>query len=147
MCDTKRHHPGHSCNEEPQGSAQCLLIFHLPLDATIFGKNRQKKLYVIKIYYFYSVEEAENPLKSRHNNNPSKIMARECKAGNWLFRINPSNDKELQRATIGSSCYSLLWTAPNGERILDINPNGEDVDIQTDRHNYVRLKSGGVKLK
>ncbi|MDD7067017.1 MAG: hypothetical protein SOU49_04740 [Sodaliphilus pleomorphus] len=93
------------------------------------------------------MEEAENPLKSRHNNNTSKIMARECKAGNWLFRINPSNDKELQRATIGSSCYSLLWTAPNGERILDINPNGEDVDIQTDRHNYVRLKSGGVKLK
>lgn len=72
-------------------------------------------------------------------------MARECKAGSWLFRINPNNDKELQRGLSGS--YSHLWTAPNGERILDINAKGEDVNIQTDRHNYVRLKSGVVKLK
>ncbi len=72
-------------------------------------------------------------------------MARECKAGSWLFRIDPSNDKQLQRASIGST-YSLLWTAPNGERIFDIESNGEDVIIQTDRHCYVRSKSGGVKL-
>lgn len=74
-------------------------------------------------------------------------MARECKAGSWLFRINPNNEKELQRASLGSTSYSQVWTAPNGERILDINANGDDVDIQTDRHNYVRSKSGGVKLK
>lgn len=74
-------------------------------------------------------------------------MAKECKAGSWLFRINPSNDKELQRASMGSSSYSHLWSAPNGERILDINAKGEDVLISTDRHNYIRSKSGNVSLK
>jgi hypothetical protein len=74
-------------------------------------------------------------------------MARECKAGSWLFRINPSNDKELQRASTGSSSYSHLWSAPNGERILDINAKGEDIVISTDRHTYVRSKSGGVSCK
>jgi len=73
-------------------------------------------------------------------------MARECKAGSWLFRINPSNDKELQKASIGSSSYSHLWSAPNGERILDINAKGEDVEISTDRRTYLRTKSGNVKL-
>jgi hypothetical protein len=74
-------------------------------------------------------------------------MARECKVGSWLFRINPQNEKELQRGSIGSTSYSHLWSAPNGERILDILPNGEDVDIFTDRHNYVRHKSGGICLR
>lgn len=72
-------------------------------------------------------------------------MAREIKAGNWLFRIS-DNQKELQRASMGSSCYSHLWSAPNGERILDISASGEDVVINTDRHNYVRAKSGNVHL-
>ena len=74
-------------------------------------------------------------------------MARECKAGSWLFRINPSNARELQRASTGSTSYSLVWSVPNGERILDIMAKGEDVAIQTDRHNYVRSKSGNVNLK
>lgn len=73
-------------------------------------------------------------------------MAREVKAGNWLFRIS-DNQKELQRASLGSSSYSHVWSAPNGECILDILTKGEDVDIFTDRHNYVRSKSGGVFLK
>ena len=74
-------------------------------------------------------------------------MARECKAGNWLFRINPSNDKELQKASLGSSRYSHIWSAPNGERILDIIAKGDEVLIQTDRRNYIRSKSGGVSPK
>ena len=74
-------------------------------------------------------------------------MARECKAGTWLFRINPSNDKELQRASLGSTSYSRLWSAPNGERILDISSRGEEVLINTDRHDYIRSKSGIVNLK
>lgn len=74
-------------------------------------------------------------------------MARECKAGNWLFRINPSNDKELQKASLGSSSYSHIWSAPNGERILDIIAKGDEVLIQTDRRNYIRSKSGGVSPK
>ena len=71
-------------------------------------------------------------------------MARECKAGSWLFRIS-DNQRELQRASLGSSSYSHLWSAPNGERILDISAKGEDVEIQTDRHTYVRKKDGNIK--
>lgn len=74
-------------------------------------------------------------------------MARECRAGSWLFRINPSNDRELQRASMGSSSYSHIWSAPNGERILDINASGDEVVIDTNRHTYVRSKSGGVNLR
>ena len=73
-------------------------------------------------------------------------MAREVKAGSWLFRIS-DNQKELQRASLGSSSYSHLWSAPNGERILDLIANGDDVVISTDRHTYVRSKSGSVSLK
>ena len=80
------------------------------------------------------------------NKYNQRIMAREVKAGNWLFRIS-DNQKELQRASLGSSGYSRVWSAPNGERILDILAKGEDVVISTDRHNYVRSKSGGVSLK
>ena len=74
-------------------------------------------------------------------------MARECKAGSWLFRINPSNDKELQYHGMGSSNYYHLWTAPNGERILDINAMGEYVVIRTDRYTYVRKTSGNINRK
>lgn len=73
-------------------------------------------------------------------------MAKEVKAGNWLFRY--SNDqKELQRATVGSSSYSRVWSAPNGERILDLTAKGEDVEISTDRRTYVRTKSGNITSK
>jgi hypothetical protein len=73
-------------------------------------------------------------------------MAKEVKAGNWLFRIS-DNQRDLQRASLGSSSYSHVWSAPNGERILDILAKGEDVVINTERNNYVRSKSGGVSLK
>lgn len=72
-------------------------------------------------------------------------MARECKAGNWVFRIDPSNDAKLQRAASSSSSFSQVWAAPNGERILDISAKGEDVVIETNRHKYVRNKNGNVK--
>ncbi len=73
-------------------------------------------------------------------------MAKEIKAGAWLFRIS-DNQRDLQRCSIGSSSFSHLWSAPIGEHILDIYVSGEDVIINTNRHNYVRLKSGGVRLK
>ena len=75
------------------------------------------------------------------------IMARECKAGNWLFRIDPKDEKKLQRAPVGSSSYSHLWSAPNGERILDVTSRGEDVVIETTRHTYIRNKNGNVSSK
>ena len=75
-------------------------------------------------------------------------MARECKAGNWLFRIDPKDEKEFQRATIGSTSFSLYWTAPNGERIINLVPNGNgEIIIETDRHTYVLGKHGGVTRK
>ena len=71
-------------------------------------------------------------------------MAQECKVGTNLYRINPGNNKELQVRSIGGSSYSRHWTAPNGERILDINASGDELMISTDRHNYVRKKSGSI---
>ena len=64
-----------------------------------------------------------------------------------MFRINPSDSKQLQKAAAGSSSFSHLWSAPNGERILDISARGEDVEISTDRHTYIRTKSGNVKVQ
>lgn len=75
------------------------------------------------------------------------IMARECKAGNWLFRIDPKDEKKLQRAPVCSSSYSHLWSAPNGERILDIIARGEDVVIETTRHTYIRNKNGNISSR
>jgi len=75
-------------------------------------------------------------------------MARECNAGgSWLFRINPNNDKELQIRSTGSSTYNHLWSAPNGERILDIMANGKDVVISTDKRTYIRRSSGIIDIK
>jgi hypothetical protein len=68
-------------------------------------------------------------------------MAREVKAGRWLFRIS-DNQRDLQKASVGSRCYSHSWTAPNGERILELYAMGEEVYINTDRRSYVRQKSG-----
>lgn len=73
-------------------------------------------------------------------------MAKECRTGAWLFRINPSNDRQLQRATVGGG-FSLLWTAPNGERIIDIYTFDDNVLIDTDRHDYIRYKSGVLSLR
>ncbi len=74
-------------------------------------------------------------------------MAQVVKAGEYLYRINPSNDRELQRVSMGSSSYNLIWSAPNGEHILDIIAKGDEVFISTTRHTYVRSKSGGINLK
>ena len=74
-------------------------------------------------------------------------MARECKAGNWLFRIDPKDEKKLQKAPVCSSSYSHLWSAPNGERILDIIARGDDVVIETTRHTYIRNKNGNISSR
>jgi hypothetical protein len=41
-------------------------------------------------------------------------MAQTVKAGAFLYRINPNNDKELQRCSIGASSWS---------RVCDFNGN------------------------
>ena len=75
------------------------------------------------------------------------IMARVCKVGSWLYRINPNNDRELQRRSTGSARYSFLWKAPNNESILDIMANEPDLLIYTDKHVYVRQKSGVTRVQ
>lgn len=41
-------------------------------------------------------------------------MAQQVKAGSYIYRINPSNDRELQRCSIGASSWS---------RVCDFNSN------------------------
>ena len=75
-------------------------------------------------------------------------MANQVKLGGFIYRINPSNDKELQRCSIGSSSWSRVCDF-NGNHILDLLPesNGKDLLVQTDRYTYVREHSGTVKKK
>lgn len=67
------------------------------------------------------------------------------KAGGYMFRINPSNPKELQRSTNGSS-WSFV-TSFGGGKILDLDTDGDDVVAITDKGRYIRKKSGTVEKK
>lgn len=67
-------------------------------------------------------------------------MARAVKAGSWVYRIS-DNQRELQKSPVGTNSYSYIWSAPNGELILDLDAMGEEVCIYTDRHMYVRHKN------
>ena len=75
-------------------------------------------------------------------------MAQTVKAGAYLYRINPSNDKELQRCSIGASSWSRVCDF-NGYHILDLllASNGKDIEVYTDRYNYVREYSGNIRKK
>lgn len=71
-------------------------------------------------------------------------MAQSCKVGTYIFRINPSDDRQLQVRSIGGSSFAYYWTAPNGYHILDLMPRGDEMGIYTDRYNYVRKRSGSI---
>jgi len=71
-------------------------------------------------------------------------MAQSCKIGAYIYRINPSDNRQLQVCSIGSSRFTNYWTAPNGYHILDLMPRGDEMVIYTDRYNYVRKRSGGI---
>ena len=71
-------------------------------------------------------------------------MAQSCKVGTYIFRINPSDDRQLQVRSIGGSRFAYYWTAPNGYHILDLMPRGDEMVIYTDRYNYVRKRSGSI---
>ena len=71
-------------------------------------------------------------------------MAQSCKVGTYIFRINPSDDRQLQVRSIGGSSFAHYWTAPNGYHILDLMPRGDEMVIYTDRYNYVRKRSGSI---
>lgn len=67
------------------------------------------------------------------------------KVGGYMFRINPSNPKELQRSSNGSS-WSFL-TGFSGAKILGLDTDGDDVVAITDKGTYIRKKSGTVEKK
>ena len=71
-------------------------------------------------------------------------MAQSCKVGTYIFRINPSDDRQLQVRSIGGFSFAYYWTAPNGYHILDLMPRGDEMVIYTDRYNYVRKRSGSI---
>ena len=73
-------------------------------------------------------------------------MAQSCKVGTYIFRINPSDDRQLQVRSIGGSSFAYYWTAPNGYHILDLMPRGDEMVIYTDRYNYVRKRSGSITI-
>ena len=75
-------------------------------------------------------------------------MAQQVKAGGYIYRINPSNDRELQRCSIGASSWSRVC-AFNGNHILALMlaSNGKDIEVYTDRYVYVKMYSGGIRKK
>ena len=75
-------------------------------------------------------------------------MAQQVRAGTFLYRINPNNDKELQRSSYGSSSWSRVAEF-NGNHILDLllAGNGKDIEVYTDRYVYVREYSGNIRKK
>ena len=75
-------------------------------------------------------------------------MAQTVKCGGFLYRINPNNDKELQRCSIGANSWSRVCEF-NGNHILDLilTSNGRDIEVYTDRYVYVREFSGAVRMK
>lgn len=75
-------------------------------------------------------------------------MAQTVRIGAFLYRINPNNDKELQRCSIGATSWSRVCEF-NGYHILDLllASNGKDIEVYTDRYIYVREYSGGIRKK
>lgn len=75
-------------------------------------------------------------------------MANQVRVETFVYRINPDNDKELQRRSIGGSCWSRV-TEFNGNHILDLllASNGKDIEVYTDRYVYLREYSGNVRKK
>ena len=75
-------------------------------------------------------------------------MASQVRIESFIYRINPDDDRELQRRSIGGNSWSRV-TEFNGNHILDLllAPNGKDIEVYTDRYVYVRTYSGGIRIK
>ena len=73
-------------------------------------------------------------------------MANQVRVGTFIYRINPDNDKQLQRRSYGSSSWSRVAEF-NGNHILDLllASNGKDIEVYTDRYVYLREYSGNIK--
>ena len=75
-------------------------------------------------------------------------MANQVRVGTFIYRINPDNDKELQRCLYGSSSWCRVAEF-NGNHILDLllASNGKDIEVYTDRYVYLREYSGNIRKK
>ena len=75
-------------------------------------------------------------------------MANQVRIESFIYRINPDDDRQLQRRSIGGTGWSRV-TEFNGNHILDLllAPNGRDIEVYTDRYVYLREFSGNVRKK
>ena len=75
-------------------------------------------------------------------------MAQAVKIGGFIYRINPNDNRQLQRAAMGSNSWSRV-TEFNGHHILDllVASNGRDIEVYTDYGIYIREASGVVRKK
>ena len=75
-------------------------------------------------------------------------MANQVRVGTFVYRINPGNDKQLQRRSFVGSSWCRVAEF-NGNHILDLllASNGKDIEVYTDRYVYLREYSGNIRKK
>ena len=75
-------------------------------------------------------------------------MANQVRVGTFIYRINPDNDKEMQRRSIGGYSWNRVAEF-NGNHILDLllADNEKDIEVYTDRYVYLREYSGIIRKK
>ena len=75
-------------------------------------------------------------------------MANQVRVESFIYRINPDNDKELQRRSFNSNSWSRVAEF-NANHIIDLllAPNGRDIEVYTDRYVYLREYSGNIRKK
>lgn len=74
-------------------------------------------------------------------------MANQVRIETFIYRINPDDDRQLQRRSIGGLSWSRVCEF-NGYHILDLlAPNGHDIEVYTDRYVYIREYSGEIRKK
>lgn len=75
-------------------------------------------------------------------------MANQVRIESFIYRINPDDDRQLQRRGIGGMGWSRVCEF-NGYHILDLlpAPNGRDIEVYTDRYIFIREHSGCIRKK
>lgn len=75
-------------------------------------------------------------------------MANQVKVGSFIYRINPDDDRQMQRRSYGSTSWSRVCEF-NGHHILDLllTNNGRDIEVYTDLYVYIREYSGNVRKR
>ena len=75
-------------------------------------------------------------------------MANQVRVGTFVYRINPGNDKQLQRRSFVGSSWSRVAEF-NGNHIPDLllASNGKDIEVYTVRYVYLREYSGNIRKK